>query len=137
MKEQKMKALAASALAIALADGSVLEARAQDRALHSDIGIFTLSLGEAADLTGDHIPLKFVTVWARPFGNRAISISLGGKSYTVGVGSRIDLKSPWSMPNSDTAESTLSGKDHCFLDITDFDNPKEGKPRVMFALDCM
>ncbi len=35
------------------------------------------------------------------------------------------------------AGSTLSGKDHCYLEITDFDNPKEGKPRVMFALDCM
>ena len=82
-----MKALAASAFAIALAGGPVLEAQAQDRARHSDVGIFTLNLGEAADLTGDHIPLEFVTVWAHPFGNRAISISLSGKSYTVGVGS--------------------------------------------------
>ena len=132
-----MKALAASAFAIALAGGPVLEAQAQDRARHSDVGIFTLNLGEAADLTGDHIPLEFVTVWAHPFGNRAISISLSGKSYTVGVGSRIDLKSPYSRSNFDMAESTLSSKDHCYLEITDFENPKEGKPKVMFALDCM
>jgi hypothetical protein len=132
-----MKALAASAFAIALAGGPVLDAQAQDGARHSDIGIFTLNLGEAADLTGDHIPLEFVKVWAHPFANRAISISLSGKSYTVGVGSRIDLKSPYSRSRSDKAESTLSGKDHCFLEITDFDNPKEGKPKVMFALDCM
>jgi hypothetical protein len=132
-----MKSLAVSAFVIALAGGPLLEAQAQDRALHSDIGIFTLNLGEAADLTQDHIPLEFVTVWAHPFGNRAISISIGGKSFTVGVGSRIDLKSPYSRPNTDMAESTLSSKDHCYLDITDFDNPKEGKPRVMFALDCM
>ena len=132
-----MKALAASAFAIALAGGSVLEAQAQERARHSDIGIFTLNLGEAADLTGDHIPLEFVTVWAHPFGNRAISISVSGKSYTVGVGTRIDLKSPYSRSNSAPAESTLSGKDHCYLEITNFDNPKEGKPKVRFALDCM
>ena len=132
-----MKALTASAFALALAGGPVLDVQAQDGALHSDIGIFTLNLGEAADLTGDHIPLEFVTVWAHPFGNRAISISLSGKSYTVGVGARIDLKSPYLRSNSDTAESTLSGKDHCLLEIADFDNPKEGKPRVMFALDCM
>ncbi len=89
-----MKALAASAFAIALAGSAVLHAQAQERALHSDIGIFTLNLGEAADLTQDHIPLEFVTVWAHPFANRAISISVSGKTYTVGVGSRIDLKSP-------------------------------------------
>ena len=132
-----MKALAVSAFAIALAGGFVLGAQAQDRAFHSDIGIFTLNLGEAADLTQDHIPLEFVTVWAHPFGNRAISISVSGKTYTVGVGSRIDLKSPYSRSTSNNAESSLSGKDHCYLDITDFDNPKAGKPRVMFALDCM
>ena len=61
-----MKALAASAFAIALAGGPLLEAQAQDGARHSDIGIFTLNLGEAADLTGDHIPLEFVQVWAHP-----------------------------------------------------------------------
>ena len=132
-----MKALAASAFAIALAGGPVLEAQAQDRARHSDAGIFTLNVGEAADLTSDHIPLEFVTVWAHPFANRAISISISGKSYTVGVGSRIDLKSRYLWSSSGEAGSTLSGKDHCYLEITDFDNPKEGKPRVKFALDCM
>ena len=132
-----MKALAASAFAIAFAGGPVLDAQAQGRARHSDIGIFTLNVGEGADLTGDHIPLEFVTVWAHPFANRAINISVGGKSYTVGVGSRIDLKSPYLWSSSGEAGSTLSGKDHCYLEITDFDNPKEGKPRVMFALDCM
>ena len=132
-----MKALAASAFAIALAGGPVLEAQAQEKARHFDFGIFTLNLGEAADLTGDHIPLEFVTVWPHPFGNRAISISVSGKSYTVGVGARMDLKSPYSRSTSDKAESTLSGKDHCYLEITDFDNPKEGKPKVVFALDCM
>ena len=132
-----MKALAVLAFAIALAGGPPFEAQAQDGSRHSDFGVFTLNIGEAADLTGDHIPLEFVTVWAHPFGNRAISISLSGKSYTVGVGSRIDLKSPYSRPSSAKAESTPSGKDHCHLEITDFDNPKEGKPKVMFALDCM
>jgi hypothetical protein len=132
-----MKALAASAFAIALAGGPLLEAQAQDRAHHSDVGMFTLNLGEGADLTGDNIPLEFVRVWPHPFANRAINISVSGKSYTVGVGSRIDLKSPYSRSNSDTAGSTLSGKDHCYLEITDFDNPEAGKPKVMFALDCM
>ena len=132
-----MKALAASAFAIALAGGPLFEAQAEDGSRHFDFGIFTLNLGEAADLTGDHIPLEFVQVWAHPFGNRAINISVSGKSYTVGVGARIDLKSPYSRSSSDKAESTLSGKDHCHLEITDFDNPKEGKPKVMFALDCM
>ncbi len=132
-----MKALAASAFAIALAAAPPLEAQAQDRARHSDIGIFTLKVGEAADLTGDHIPLEFVQVWAHPFANRAINISVGGKSYTVGVGARIDLKSRYLWSSSGEAGSTLSGKDHCYLDITDFDNPEAGKPKVMFALDCM
>ncbi len=57
-----MKALAASAFAIALAGGPLLEAQAQDRARHSDVCIFTLNVGEGADLTGDHIPLELVTV---------------------------------------------------------------------------
>ena len=132
-----MKALAASAFVIVLAGGPVLEAQAQDGARHSDIGIFTLNVGEAADLTGDHIPLEFVTVWAHPFANRAINISVGGKSYTVGVGTRIDLKSRYLWSSSGEAGSTLSSKDHCYLEITDFDNPEGGKPKVMFALDCM
>ena len=99
--------------------------------------LFTLNLGEAADLTGDHIPLVFVQVWPHPFGNRAINISVSGKSYTVGVGARIDLKSPYLRANSDNAGSTLSGKDRCYLEVTDFNNQAEGKPKVMFALDCM
>ena len=132
-----MKFLAASAFAIALAGGPLLEAQAEDGSHHFDFGIFTLNLGKSADLTGDHTPLELVQVWAHPFGNRAINISVSGKSYTVGVGARIDLKSPYSRSSSDKAESTLSSKDHCYLEITDFDNPKEGKPKVMFALDCM
>ena len=132
-----MKALAASAFAIALAGGPLLEAQAQDRARHSDIGIFTLNVGEGADLTGDHIPLEFVQVWAHPFANRAINISVNGKSYTVGVGARIDLKSRYLWSSSGEAGRTLSGKDHCYLKITDFDNPEAGKAKVMFALDCM
>lgn len=132
-----MKALAASAFAIASAGGLHLEAQALDQARHFDFGIFTLNLGEAADLTGDHIPLAFVQVWPHPFGNRAINISVRGKSYTVGVGAQIDLKSPYLRTNSDNAGSALSGKDHCQLEIADFDNPEGGKPRVMFALDCM
>ena len=132
-----MKALAASAFAIASAGGLLLEAEAQDRARHIEFGSFTLNLGEATDLTGDHIPLEFVQVWPHPFGNRAINISVRGKSYTVGVGARIDLKSRYLWTSSGEAGSTLSGKDHCTLEITDFENPKEGKPKVLFALDCM
>lgn len=132
-----MKAFAASAFAIASAGGLLFEAQAQDQSRHFEFGVFTLNLGEAADLTADHIPLEFVQVWPHPFGNRAINISVGGKSYSVGVGARIDLKSPYSRANSDSAESTLRGKNHCTLEIMDFDNPKEGNPKVMFALDCM
>jgi hypothetical protein len=73
-----MKHLAASALAIASAGGFLPEAVAQDRSRHFEFGIFTLNLGEAADLTSDHIPLEFVQVWAHPFGNRAINISVRG-----------------------------------------------------------
>ena len=131
-----MKRLAASALAIASAGGFLSEAVAQDRSRHFEFGIFTLNLGEAADLTSDHIPLEFVQVWAHPFGNRAINISVRGKSYTVGVGARIDLKSRYLFRSSDDAESTLSGKDHCYLEIADFENPEEGNPKVVFALDC-
>jgi hypothetical protein len=56
--------------------------------------------------------------------------------YTVGVGARIDLKSRYLWRSSGDAESTLSGKDHCYLEIADFENPAEGNPKVMFALDC-
>ncbi len=80
-----MKALAASAFAVTLAGGLLPEAQAQDQPRHFDSGTFTLNLGEAADLTGDHIPVEFIQVWAHPFGNRAINISVGGKSYSVGV----------------------------------------------------
>jgi|SRR5208337_1471736 len=132
-----MKSLAASAFAIVLAGGPPLAAQAQDGSRHFDFGIFTLNRGECADLTGDHIPLEFVQVWPHPFGNRAINISLNGKSYTVGVGARIDLKSRYLWSSSGEAGSTFSGKDHCYLEVTDFDNPEEGKPKVMFALDCM
>lgn len=131
-----MKALAVSAFAVTLAGGLPLEAQAQDQSRHFEFGIFTLNAGEAADLTADHVPLKFVQVWPHPFGNRAINISVNGKSYTVGVGARIDLKSRYLRANADNAESAVGGKDHCFLEITDFDNPEEGKPKVMFALDC-
>ena len=131
-----MKALAVSAFAIALAGGHLPEAQAQDQR-HFESDIFTLNVGETADLTGDHIPLEFVQVWAHPFANRAINISVHGKSYTVGVGARIDLKSRYLWSSSGEAGSTVSGKDHCYLEITDFDNPQEGKPKVKFALDCM
>ena len=132
-----MRALAASAFAIALAGGLPPEAQAQDQSRHFEFGIFTLNLGEAADLTADHIPLEFVQVWAHPFANRAINISVSGKSYTVGVGARIDLKNPYLRASSDKAESTVSGKDHCYVEITDFENAEAGKPKVMFALNCM
>ncbi|HXW21433.1 MAG TPA: hypothetical protein VEK14_00830, partial [Rhodomicrobium sp.] len=66
----------------------------------------------------------------------AINISVRGKSYTVGVGARIDLKSRYLWRSSDDPESTLSGKDHCYLEIADFENPEEGNPKVVFALDC-
>ncbi len=131
-----MKALAASAFAIASAGGLLLGAQAEDQTRHFEFGIFTLNLGETGDLTVDHIPLEFVQVWPHPFGNRAINISVAGKSYTVGVGARIDLKSSYLRANPDNAGSAVSGKDHCFLVITDFDNPEAGKPKVMFALDC-
>ena len=131
-----MKSLAVSAFAIALAGGLVLEAQAQDGSRHFELGIFTLNVGEGADLTGDHIPLEFIQVWAHPFANRAINISVGGKSYTVGVGTRIDLKSRYLWSSSGEAGSTVSGKDHCYLEIADFE-PEAGKPKVMFALDCM
>ncbi len=132
-----MKALAASAFAIASAGGFLLGAQAEEQSRHIEFGIFTLNVGEAADLTGDHIPLEFVRVWPHPFGDRAINISVGGKSYTVGVGARIDLKSRYLWSSSGEAGSTISGKGHCYLVITDFDNPEAGKPKVMFALDCM
>jgi hypothetical protein len=131
-----MKVLAASAFAVASAGGLLLEAQTQAQSRHFEFGIFTINLGEAADLTGDHIPLKFVQVWPHPFGNRAINISVHGKSYTVGVGARIDLKSRYLWRSSDDSESTLGSKDHCTLEITDFDNPEAGKPKVTFALDC-
>jgi hypothetical protein len=130
-----MKALAVSAFAIALAGGLFPEAQAQDQR-HFESGVFTLNVGETADLTGDHIPLEFVQVWPHPFGNRAINITVSGKSYTVGVGARIDLKSRFLWRSSDEAESTLGGKDHCSLEITHFDNPEDGTPKVTFALDC-
>jgi hypothetical protein len=37
---------------------------------------------------------------------------------------------------AEKAESALAGKDHCNLEIADFDNPKDGDPRVTFQLDC-
>ena len=132
-----MRALAASAFAIAWVGALLPGAQAQDQSRHVESGIFMLNLGEAADLTQDHIPLEFVQVWPHPFGNRAINISVRGKSYTVGIGARIDLKSRYLWTSSGEAGSTLSGKDHCTLEITDFENPKEGKPKVLFALDCM
>ena len=119
-----MKALAASAFAIASAGGLHFEAQAQEPPRHFEFGVFTLNAGETADLTSDHIPLEFVQVWPHPFGNRAINLSLNGKSFSVGVGAQIDLKSPYSRPKSDKAENILSDKDHCYLEITDLEDSK-------------
>jgi hypothetical protein len=132
-----MKALAVSAFAVGLTGGLVLEAQSQDRPRHVDAGEFTLSLGETADLTEEHIPLAFVTVWPHPFGDRAINISVNGQSYSVGAGAVINLKSPYSRLKSGTRTSVLAGKVHCNLEIVDFDNPQEGgAPKVTFRLDC-
>jgi hypothetical protein len=130
----KHRLFKASAVATGLA-AAVLPAHAQD-ARHYDSGEFTLKPGDAADLTEEHIPLAFVQVWAHPFGERAINIKVAGKSYSVGVGARIDLKSPFTRLNAEKVESALSGKHHCNLEIADFDNPKEGVPQVRFRLDC-
>ena len=111
------------------------ETQAQDR--HFESGTFALKPGDAADLTEDHIPLVFIKVWPHPFGDRAINISVNGRSYSLGTGGRIDLKSPYSgYFGSGKAENALSRKDHCNLDIVDFNNPKEGTPKVTFGLDC-
>ncbi len=131
-----MKALAVSALAVGLTGGLVLEARSQDRPRHVDAGEFTLSPGDTADLTGEHIPLAFVTVWPHPFGNRAINISVNGQSYSIGPGAVIDLKSPYSRLKSEKQASILGGKVRCNLAIVEFDNPEGGAPKVTFRLDC-
>ncbi len=131
-----MKALAASALAIGLTGGLLLQARSQDGPRHVESGEFTLAPGDTADLTEESIPLVFVKVWPHPFGNRAINISVNGQSYSIGVGAFINLKSPYSRLKSDKQASSLGGKDRCTLEIVDFDNPKEGEPKVTFRLDC-
>lgn len=131
-----MKALAASALAIALTGGLLLQARSQDGPRHFESGEFTLGPGDTADLTEERIPLAFVKVWPHPFGNRAINISVNGQSYSIGVGSFIDLKSPYSRLKSERTENILSSRNRCVLEIVDFDNPKEGNPKVTFKLDC-
>ena len=133
-----MKALAVSAVAVGLTGGLLLQAQSQDRPRHVDAGEFTLSPGDTADLTEEHIPLVFVTVWPHPFGNRAINISVNGQSYSIGPGAVIDLKSPYSRLKSGTGASVLAGKVRCNLEIVDFDNPQErGAPKVTFKLDCV
>jgi hypothetical protein len=131
----KHRLFTVSALAIGLAAAVALPARPED-ARHYDAGAFTLKPGDAAELTEDRIPLAFVQVWAHPFGNRAINIKVAGKSYSVGVGARIDLKSPYSPVKAEKVESALAGKDRCNLEIVDFDNSKDGVPQVTFRLDC-
>jgi hypothetical protein len=130
----KHRLFAVSALAIGLA-AVASPAHPQD-ARHYDKGEFTLKPGDAADLTEDHIPLAFVQVWAHPFGDRAINIKVAGQSYSVGVGARINLKSPYLRAKAEKGGSALSGKERCNLRIADFDNPKEGVPQVTFQLDC-
>ncbi len=124
----------APALAIGLSSVLVFAAHPEDR--HFDAGEFTMKPGDAADLTEDHIPLAFLRVWPHPFGNRAINIAVAGQNYSLGVGARIDLKSPYARLKLGKTESTLAGKARCDLEIADFDNPKEGDPQVTFRLDC-
>ncbi len=133
-----MKSLAVVlAFAVALVGGLLSEAQAGGAPRHYLFGVFTLNAGEAADLTEEHIPLEFVRVWPHPFGNRAIYISLDGKAYSVGVGTRIDLKSSFLRAKAGKAESALDEKNHCDLEIADFENQAEGVAKVLFALDCM
>jgi len=131
----KVRSLTVSALAMGLAAGLFHPALPQV-SRHFESGEFTLKPGDTAELTEEHIPLAFVQVWAHPFGNRAINIKVAGQSYSVGVGARIDLKSPFSRLKAEKVESALAGKDHCNLEIADFDNPREGVPQVTFRLDC-
>jgi hypothetical protein len=131
----KHRLFRASALAAVLSGVLAFPAHPQD-ARQYDSGEFTLKPGEAADLTEERIPLTFVQVWAHPFGNRAINIKIAGQSYSVGVGARIDLKSPYSRMKAEKVENPLASKHHCNLEIADFDNPKEGNPQVTFRLDC-
>jgi hypothetical protein len=123
--------------AIVLSFGALFVAQSQDRSRHFDSGDFTLSPGDTADLTEEHVLLTFVKIWPHPFGNRAINITLDGQSFTIGAGSRIDLKSPFSRVQSERSENAFSGTDHCNLDVVSFENPQEGNPQVTFQLDCV
>jgi len=125
----------APALAIGLSAALALAAQSEDR--HFGAGSFTLKPGETVDLTIDHIPLAFLRVWAHPFGNRAINITVAGQSYSVGAGASIDLKSPFTRMKAGKSDSALGDKKRCELEITQFDNPKEGIPQVTFRLDCV
>jgi hypothetical protein len=133
-RPMKIRLFTAPALAIGLSALLALAAQSEDR--HFETGSFTLKPGDTADLTVDRIPLAFLRVWAHPFGNRAINITVAGQSYSVSVGTRIDLKSPFTRMKAATTGSALAEKKRCDLEIEDFDNPKEGTPQVTFRLDC-
>lgn len=125
----------APALAIGLSGLICFPAHSQGQR-HFESGAFTLSVGDAVDLTEEHLPLEFIKVWPHPFGDRAINIMVGEHSFSVAIGSRINLKSAFTRAQIGRDESFLSGKDYCSISVIDFENPKEGAAQVTLRLDC-
>jgi hypothetical protein len=125
----------APALAIGLSGLICSPAHSQDQR-HFESGIFTLSVGDAVDLTEEHLPLEFIKVWPHPFGDRAINIMVGEHSFSVAIGSRINLKSSFTRTQIGRDASFLSGKDYCAISVIDFDNPTDGAAQVTLRLDC-